>query len=218
LVDFSKAIELDSNNKEAYRRRGYTYYHLGEYENALADYNKAIEIDPNDAHSYWQRGDIYRCMGEYDKAITDYNQTIEIDRKNYLAYNNRGFVYMIQKRYEEALDDFKKAMSRKSSNFPYPSNNTGYVYLQQGKYDLAIEYFNKCLSIDDKLFAANLNLALVYYENGDQEKAGFNLERAKELAPELQDGPDSIPEFYQKWIYWTEKDKETLRKMFEELR
>jgi len=218
LVDFSKAIELDPNNKDAYRTRGYTYYHLGEYENALADYNKVIEINPNDANSYWQRGDIYRLTGEYDKAITEYSRTIEIDRKNYVAYNNRGLTYSIQALYEKALDDFKKAISRQPSNFPYPNNNAGYVYLQQDKIDLAIKYFNKCLSMNDRFLAPNLNLALVYYENGDQEKARFYLEQAEKLAPNLQDEIDVITKSLQQWIYWTEKDKETLEKMFEELK
>jgi len=65
--------------------------------------------------------------------------------------------------------------------------------------------------------AANLNLALVYYENGDQEKAILYLERAKELAPDLQDGIDSYTKSIN-WVYWTEKDKDTLAKMLEELR
>ena len=72
--------------------------------------------------------------------------------------------------------------------------------------------------MNDRFLAPNLNLALVYYENGDQEKARFYLEQAEKLAPNLQDEIDVITKSLQQWIYWTEKDKETLEKMFEELK
>ncbi len=222
LVDFFKAIELDSNSINAYRSRAFTYYHLEEYENALADYNKVIEIDPEDAFSYWRRGDIYRCTGEYDKALTEYNRSIKMDLKYYFVYNSRGLIYFIQGQYEKALKDFKKAISKQPSYYQQAYNNAGYVYLQQGKTDLAIKYFNKSIgeiSERDKFFAPNLNLALLYYENGDQEKAILYLEQAKEMAPSLQDSIDSVLMSKQKFgVYWTEKDKDTMAKMFEELK
>lgn len=219
LVDFSKAIELDSNSINAYRSRAFIYHHLEEYEKALADLNKVIEIDPEDAFSYWRRGYIYRCTGEYDKALTEYNRSIKMDHKYYFAYNSRGLIYFIQGQYEKALKDFKKAISKQPSYYQQAYNNAGYVYLQQGKIDLAIKYFNKCLAIEDKFLAPNLNLALLYYENGDQEKAILYLEQAKEMAPSLQDSIDSVLMSKQKFeVYWTEKDKDTMAKMFEELK
>jgi len=219
LVDFSKAIKLDPNNKNFYLARGHTYYHLGEREKALADYNKMIEIDPTNAYSYRYRGDIYRGSGEYDKAISDYNRSLKIDSKNFIAYNNRGLIYLIQAQYEKALNDFNKAISKQPSNFPYSYNNVGYVYLQQGKTDLAIKYFNECLSIRDRTIAANLNLALTYYIYGEQNKAIIYLERAKELDPDLQGIIDSATiSYHWVYVYWTEKDRNMLAKMFEELR
>jgi tetratricopeptide (TPR) repeat protein len=218
LADFSRAIEIDPNNKDAYYGRGSVYKNdYMDFEKALADYNKLLEIDPNDAYAYLHCGDIYRITGRYDKAINEYNRSIEIDRKNYMAYNNRGLIYLIQSQYEKALRDFNKAIALQS-DFPFAYNNTGYVYLQQDKFDLAIEYFNKCLSINDKFGEVNLNLALVCYMRGDKENAKSNFERAKELLPSLQEGMDGFIKSNKGWFYWTEKDKETLRKMFVELK
>lgn len=219
LLDFSKAIELDSNNKNCYLARGHTYYHLGECEKALIDYNRMIEIDPTNAYSYRFRGDVFRGSGEYDKAIADYNRSLEIDPKNFIAYNNRGLTYLILAKYDKALNDFKKAISKQPSNFPYSYNNVGYVYLQQGKTDIANKYFNECLSVSDRTIAANLNLALTYYINGEQDKAILYLERAKELDTDLQDIIDNATKSYHwVYVYWLEKDRDTLAKMFEELR
>ena len=217
LIDFFNAIELDSNNIEAYGSRASTYYTMGEYEKALADYNKMIDIDPKDAYSYWMRGDLYRSIGEYDKAMADFNQSIEIDHKNFIAYNNRGLTYLMQGQFESALNDFKKAISKQPSDYPDLYNNAGYVYLQQGKINRAIKYFNKSISIRDSFLAANLNLALVYFKTGEPEKAILYLERAEELASTLEGGLKEILKSNLRTVYWTEKDKDTLGKMFEEL-
>jgi tetratricopeptide (TPR) repeat protein len=219
LADFFKAIELDSNSINAYRSRAFTYYHLEEYEHALADYNKVIEIDPMDAISFWHRGEIYRCTGQYDKALDEYNRFIKLDHKYYFVYNSRGLIYLIQGQYEKALKDFKKAISRQRSYYQNAYNNAGYVYRQQGKTDLAIKYFNKCLAMRDKVFAPNLNLALLYFENGDQKKSIVYLDRAIELYPSLQDSLDSVLKSNERFgVYWTEQDKEMIGKMLKELK
>jgi tetratricopeptide (TPR) repeat protein len=218
LADIFKAIEIDSNYEDAYRARGYIYFTLGQYGNSMADYNKLVKINPNDAYAYCRRGDVYRMTGQYDRAIVEYNMVIEIDRKNYMAYNNRGLVYLIQSQYEKALKDFKKAISVQPSDFPFTYNNAGYVYLQQEKIDLAIKYFNKSLSIEDKFFAPNVNLALVYYGNGEKERAKYYLDLAVESYPSLQEAKDDIFKFNQAWFYWTGKDKETLAEMFVEFK
>ena len=44
--DFSKAIELNPNNVDAYTNRGTAYSDLGQYQKAIDNYNKAIELDP----------------------------------------------------------------------------------------------------------------------------------------------------------------------------
>ena len=56
IVDYTKAIEIDSNYVEAYRKRGLAKETLKDYSGAIVDYTKAIEIDPNYAPAYRDRG------------------------------------------------------------------------------------------------------------------------------------------------------------------
>lgn len=46
IADFTKFIEIDPNNAEAYNNRGIAKRNINDYEGALLDYNKAIEINP----------------------------------------------------------------------------------------------------------------------------------------------------------------------------
>ena len=52
IADFSKAIELDPENKYAYYSRGTAKYELEDYRGYIADYSKAIEITPKNASAY----------------------------------------------------------------------------------------------------------------------------------------------------------------------
>jgi len=44
IADFTKQIEIEPNNPEAYRGRSLAYADKRDNASALADYNKAIEI------------------------------------------------------------------------------------------------------------------------------------------------------------------------------
>ncbi len=46
IADYTKAIEVNPQNADAYIRRGYTKYNLKDYHGAIIDYDKALEINP----------------------------------------------------------------------------------------------------------------------------------------------------------------------------
>lgn len=56
IVDYSKAIEVDSNFSLAYYNRGISKYNLQNYNEAILDYDKAIELNPNYSDAYTNRG------------------------------------------------------------------------------------------------------------------------------------------------------------------
>ena len=93
--------------------------------------------------------------------------------------------------------------------------NLGYIYFQRGKTDLAIEVLNKCLKINDKTFSVNLDLAMIYYKQGELQESKKYLDVARSLEPLLIKGIDGINELEKEGYYWTKKDKKTLKKMFD---
>jgi Tfp pilus assembly protein PilF len=115
------------------------------------------------------------------------------------------------------MRDFNKAISSNPEYFP-PYSNIGYAYMQQNKPDNATKYFLKCLDHLEYSINPNLNLAIVYYMQGDKAKAKTYFDKAKQLEPRLSKGIDVIIEIEKKGYFWTDKDKQTLKKMFEELK
>ena len=45
IIDYNKAIEINSNHSKAYYNRGDAKYNLGDYIGAIAGFNKALEIN-----------------------------------------------------------------------------------------------------------------------------------------------------------------------------
>jgi tetratricopeptide (TPR) repeat protein len=82
---FTKAIEYDPKDYEAYINRGSAYDMLNQYDKALADYSVVISsLAPNDkrlAEVYYNRGYMYQRRGERTKAIADYKQALRLNPK-----------------------------------------------------------------------------------------------------------------------------------------
>lgn len=69
---YSKAIELDPNNINAYENRGRAYGKSGNYKQAVADFSRVIDLNPKSAIAYEMRGFTYdRILGYKQKAIQD---------------------------------------------------------------------------------------------------------------------------------------------------
>ena len=55
----------------AYNNRGFVYWKLGNYKQAIEDCNKAIELNPKYAQAYKNRGSAYGNLGDFRQAIED---------------------------------------------------------------------------------------------------------------------------------------------------
>ena len=56
----------------AYNNRGFAYYGLKKYSEAIADYTKTIELDPKYAKAYNNRGNAYKAIGKIKDAEADF--------------------------------------------------------------------------------------------------------------------------------------------------
>jgi tetratricopeptide (TPR) repeat protein len=109
IVEYSKAIQLDPTDAQAFCGRGVAYYRLSDGHRALKDYNRAIELDPNLSIAYYRRGFLHYLTKDYSSAIVDYNKAIELKPDFALAYSNRGYVYRDLYGEQEASLDWRFA-------------------------------------------------------------------------------------------------------------
>jgi tetratricopeptide (TPR) repeat protein len=116
IAEYTKAIEHDPNDADAYHNRGDYYRAKDDKDRAIADYTKAIELKPNDVASYLNRGLAYAPY-DRDRAMADFTKAIEIWPDYPHAYFWRGMYYDYQGDKDRAIADLRK--SYELSTIPY---------------------------------------------------------------------------------------------------
>ena len=86
LSKYSKAIELNPNDSDAYVNRGISKYVLQDYQGAIADYSKAIELNPNLSEAYNNRGISKYMLNQKNSACLDWSKAGELGAED--AYKN----------------------------------------------------------------------------------------------------------------------------------
>lgn len=117
INDYSRALQLDSNNPSLYLLRGFTRENVEDYYGALLDYISAGRIgSPN--------------VDMQNKFISVLDKIIEAEPKNFYAYTYRGFM-KISLSNQDCVSDLSMAVEINPQNF------TGYLY--RGIYRLLIK-------------------------------------------------------------------------------
>jgi tetratricopeptide (TPR) repeat protein len=81
-ADFSRAIEKDGRNAQAFDMRGLVHTQAGESDQAISDFTQEMKIDPRLgalrlAEAHCQRGSALQRANKYDPAIGDYERAME---------------------------------------------------------------------------------------------------------------------------------------------
>jgi len=63
IKDYTRALEIESDNAFAYYNRGISFDRKNEFENAIADFSSAIALNPLKADFFHNRGFAYKKLG-----------------------------------------------------------------------------------------------------------------------------------------------------------
>lgn len=88
--EFSRAIEIDPENTEAYFWRGRSFLKASRYDEATADFEMAVKLNPAYADAYDNLGWLYARAGNYNESIMCFTRAIELKPDNGWAYYYRG--------------------------------------------------------------------------------------------------------------------------------
>jgi tetratricopeptide (TPR) repeat protein len=114
---FTKAIEVNPKDADAYYNRAYAQHLLGGKEKqTISDYSKSLELNPNDNEAHMNRGLIYMKMGNQEKAISDYKESIRIKPDYAIVYANLGNTYKLNLDNEKACENWKKSLELGNEN------------------------------------------------------------------------------------------------------
>lgn len=115
IVSFSRAIEDNPQDAEAYRNRGLAWKLKGDYEKALTDFTTAIEMDPHNPSVYnsiaWLLAtcpdDKYR---DGKKAIRWIQKVVDLDPDNVISLDTLAAAYAEAGRFPDAIRTQRKVI------------------------------------------------------------------------------------------------------------
>ncbi|OLL22047.1 Mitochondrial import receptor subunit tom70 [Neolecta irregularis DAH-3] len=188
MHDFSKAIELNSNDPDIYYHRGQVEFILGEFEEAISDYSKSIELDSSFVLAHIQLAVAQYKRGDSGQAKATFRRTIKSHPKSAEVYNYYGEILMDEQKYDEAIDKFNTAIDLERSSAPITMNvlplinKAMAIYSSKKDHVEAEALCKKALILDEDCDVAVNTLAQLCLQQGNTADAEKYFERSAELA------------------------------------
>ncbi len=189
---YTKAIELNPNHDEAYRRRGVCKANLKNYEAAIPDFTRAIEINPKNSRAYNGRGNSKnKGLKDYAGAMSDFTMAIELDPTYSAAYYNRGNLKADMKDFTGAGNDCEASIAVNRKYSP------GYICLGSINYELkdfhnAIQLFTTAIELDPRSEWAYYGRGRSYKDIGDTANASKDFQKTLEINPAHKNAQEGL--------------------------
>jgi len=154
------------------------YYEQRQMDVALDEVRQAIEADPNFADAYSVRGLIYMNKGENRLAEESFLQALRLAPNNPDFNNNYGWFLCQSARERQSLAYFETALKSRAYQSPAKAlNNAGVCSLKLKDKAAAERFFTQAFQYDPANLDTNLNLAKIYYDLHDYQRARFYIGR-----------------------------------------
>jgi type IV pilus assembly protein PilF len=182
----SKDIKTASDQTPAEKRAAIRlqlaigYFQDGKKEVALDEVKQAIAINPDFADAYGVRALIYSQIGENALAEESYVRALKLAPRNPELANNYGSFLCQSGRGAQGIAYFDAALKNPTYQSPVSALlNAGSCSLKMKNLDAAERYLLDAVRYEPDHPATNANLARVYYERRDFQRAGFFINRVK---------------------------------------
>lgn len=158
------------------------YYEQRQMAVALDEIRQALVADPTFAEAYVMRALIYMDMGENKLAEENFLQAIKLSPNTPDFNNNYGWFLCQNGREKESIAYFDAALKNRSYQSPAKAlNNAGICSMKLKNKAAAEKYFSQAFQYDPANPTTNSNLARIYYDQGDYERARFYIGRVMKL-------------------------------------
>ncbi len=192
ITEFSRSIQLNPLDFQAFLWRGHSKYSLGYaegkineplLEEAILDYTRVIELDPANSDAYFYRANSKKLLKKLNEAIPDFTLAARYDPKKSDIYYYRGLTYYQLKKYLAGAEDFSRCIAQN------PDNLQSYYWrgaclFENENYPEAIADFTHYLKAYPNNRDALLFLADAYFFNKQYEQAQTEYENYLKSWPE----------------------------------
>ena len=158
------------------------YYQQKQWISALDDVKKALQSNPNLADAYSVRALIYMEMGETGLADENFQHALAISPGNPDFSNNYGWFLCQNGRAVQSIPYFEAAIKSRTYESPAKAfNNAGVCSIKLKNESAAEHYFLKAFQLSPSNPLTSANLAKIYFDRKDYERARFYIGRIPQV-------------------------------------
>ena len=189
--EFSRSLELDPKNVQAYLRLGKVYEASGQSDLAIQQYQKALDLQPKLAALATMIGNLYLERKDLETASKYYLQALDADPNFAIANANLAWVDVEAGRnLDVALGRAQKAKSLMPELLSI-TDTLAWVMYKKGNYAGAVPLLQECVqkAPDSAMFRYHLGMVLV--AAGQKAKGKEQLKNALQMKLESTDAQDA---------------------------
>lgn len=96
IRDFTKAMELNSDNLILPFNRGTAYIQTSDWKKAKVDFDKVVALRPDFVNGLLNRGIVLLNMKKYDEALADFNAGLRLEPRHPNLYRARAIAFKMK--------------------------------------------------------------------------------------------------------------------------
>jgi len=110
IRSFELALRIDPKYVDAWIKKGYAHFHLGQYTVAISSYDKALDIDLNDGEAWNMKGLAYYKMNNYERAVEACEKAIDINPNDGMSWYNKACYLTVIGKVDEGMEALKRSI------------------------------------------------------------------------------------------------------------
>lgn len=107
---FELSLRIDPHFVNAWIKKGYAHFHLGEYGVAISCYDNALDLDINNFDAWDLKGLAHYRLNNLLKAIECCEKSIDINHNNGMSWYNLSCYLVLDGRIDDGMEALKRAI------------------------------------------------------------------------------------------------------------
>ena len=179
-AEYRRAIELEPQDAENYRRLGQVYEKNNRKEEALAAFQTAVSLEPGYYRAHLELGAYHFNRGDYMQALGPLKKAVDLAPKEPNVRFGLGSTYLDLGRYVEAEQQLRLAVALDEA--PNPLHSLGLALMYQARDDEAIGYLSRALRRNPESYLSWMYLGIADRRTNRAAESAEANRRGREVA------------------------------------
>ena len=170
---------------------GIECFYRKDYKKALSCFFAALSQNLEDSNNYYNIAITYEALGETELARVFYEQSLQLNPSNTRTLNNLAVMSKNTGDIQKYIQYLDKALETNPDDAEAYSQ-FGEYYRGKKDYITAENYYQKAAKLDPNFFYNYYNLAVLYLETNEKQKAKECLEKCLNIKKDFTPALDLI--------------------------